>query len=873
MGPPPVVSGVSPREGPPGTKITIRGENLGISPQDLAGVFINGCDCLLISEWKTDRKIIALAPYKEGRGDIIIATHSGGLGSCSVQFRIFKENVGPLKESAVWVNEKYHPRRRKGVMAPTGGDMEDPLGLDVENSSTNFPEEQLMEMFPEANGDIGSERFDPAYFLLEHHHATTFEDLKAGLEHLRRKVSGHNQDQLSFIKSNTNGIMDQLDTLRSVKKRYEIDNREYGSEPTEKVEKAVTRCKQEADKMFFSVLDRKDNADRTRNALMVLNRFKFLFHLPANIRTHLGREDYDRVVEEYERARALYGGSEEPLFQTYLSEAEKGVQQMKLRLGSKLREGGLSVEQQKKLIGSLTQLDLDTDQDPAWECVQTRYRLTFELMESCRNQHALKDSTSALRPSTSYLPGNSGSPAGKIRAMFTPPEDPDRVPHNILFVEDLTDRVSAEFPELWKLGQAYIKGELHVEPDIGKGPVFREMIVSCISFFCNLVRAAALPRAHLANREDYGVWREAEQADQWLPHCLRQVRASYNVFISLDLPSQVLDIVKNLTTELRLSSLNNILTSVVEEVYVLHERENWVLDMSDNHGSITNLPKMFEELVVESITLIKEAVLAIDNREDDILEHKTAKTNTEFLIQKVLSAFAFALENAATENYDSQQTHIPSDTRRLLYCLNNCKYTQTIIIPNIVAKLEDLDQLSLEKAVGESINMYCELDEKLFDTYNDFKCEPIIAIIEPNMYSGKFDWAKCVRPTGARNYVKEILHNCVCVHGEVSRIGNEFVTRIMNRLVEAICQEVNRLYCCIQRMNSNGCVQAWVDIKCIEAGLKPYMTDDSSKFIIEAVKPLLVLEKDKDIELVNSCLETFCSNMKRHMQCLQHSKT
>ena len=36
---------------------------------------------------------------------------------------------------------------------------------------------------------------------------------------------------------------------------------------------------------------------------------------------------------------------------------------------------------------------------------------------------------------------------------------------------------------------------------------------------------------------------------------------------------------------------------------------------------------------------------------DVYLEHKKAKTNTEFLIQKVLSAFAFALENAATENY------------------------------------------------------------------------------------------------------------------------------------------------------------------------------------------------------------------------------
>ena len=189
-------------------------------------------------------------------------------------------------------------RRRKGVLAPAAGEIEDPLGLDVENSVTNFPEEQLQEMFPESNGDIGSERFDPAYFLLEHHHATTFDDLKAGLEHLRRKVSGHNQNQLSFIKSNTNSIMDQLDTLRSVKKRYEIDNTQYGADPTQKVETAVTQCKDEADKMFFDVLGRKDKADKTRNALMVRNRFKFLVHLPANIRSHLAREDYDRVIEE-----------------------------------------------------------------------------------------------------------------------------------------------------------------------------------------------------------------------------------------------------------------------------------------------------------------------------------------------------------------------------------------------------------------------------------------------------------------------------------------------------------------------------------------------------------------------------------------------
>lgn len=39
MGPPPTVTGLSPIEGVPGTKVTIRGEFLGTRPEDLAGEF------------------------------------------------------------------------------------------------------------------------------------------------------------------------------------------------------------------------------------------------------------------------------------------------------------------------------------------------------------------------------------------------------------------------------------------------------------------------------------------------------------------------------------------------------------------------------------------------------------------------------------------------------------------------------------------------------------------------------------------------------------------------------------------------------------------------------------------------------------------
>ena len=61
-----------------------------------------------------------------------------------------------------------------------------------------------------------------------------------------------------------------------------------------------------------------------------------------------------------------------------------------------------------------------------------------------------------------------------------------------------------------------------------------------------------------------------------------------------------------------------------------------------------------------------------------------------------------------------------------------------------------------------------------------------------------------------------------------------------------------------------------ISLRCIEASLKPYMNDTSEGFVAEATKPLLVLEKDKDNELVEKCLQQFRSNMRRHIQCFEN---
>lgn len=101
-----MVTGISPAEGPPGTKVIIRGEHLGINAKDVTGLTICGANCLLSADYKSASKIIArTGKAVPGKGDVMVTTRSGGEGSCTVQFKSVMVVPDPLKESAVWLEE------------------------------------------------------------------------------------------------------------------------------------------------------------------------------------------------------------------------------------------------------------------------------------------------------------------------------------------------------------------------------------------------------------------------------------------------------------------------------------------------------------------------------------------------------------------------------------------------------------------------------------------------------------------------------------------------------------------------------------------------------------------------------------------------
>lgn len=102
------------------------------------------------AEWKSPNKIIARTGAAKGKGDILVTTLSGGVGSSTVQFRAYYETIGPLKESAVWIEESSVQSFAWGrrSLAPTGYSQDDPLGLSNEDNDKKFPDD-LKEMFPE----------------------------------------------------------------------------------------------------------------------------------------------------------------------------------------------------------------------------------------------------------------------------------------------------------------------------------------------------------------------------------------------------------------------------------------------------------------------------------------------------------------------------------------------------------------------------------------------------------------------------------------------------------------------------------------------------------------------------------------------------
>ncbi|XP_049339387.1 exocyst complex component 2 isoform X1 [Astyanax mexicanus] len=907
---PPLVTGISPNEGTPWTKVTIRGENLGTGPNDLIGLSICGHNCLLTAEWMSASKIVCrVGPAKDDKGEIIVTTRSGGRGTSTVSFKLLKhEKIGILDQSAVWVDEMnyYDMRtdRNKGI-SPLSLRPANPLGIEIDKGKV--PLKELESMFPGMSGDFTSENFSATWYLIENHSVTSFEQLRMAASNLKKQASKKNEGSLAYVKGGLSTFFEAQDALAAIHQKLESDGTEkVEGSMTQRLENVLNRASDTADTLFQEVLGRKDKADSTRNALNVLQRFKFLFNLPLNIERNIQKGDYDVVINDYEKAKSLFGNTEVPVFKKVYAEVETRISALRNLLLDKLLETPSTLHDQKRYIRYLS--DLHAPGDPAWQCIIAQHKWILQLMQNCKEDFIKEQRGGGGLEldgdhRSSALSRISHTASLRRGSSFQTPRDDSwhyKSPQQVRFVEKLSDVVISQLPNFWKLWISYVNGSLFSETGEKSGQVeklkknarqrqndFKGMIEEVTRRLVQLVRGALLPGTL---REDqrrlYGGWdTKTPLTGTWLTQVIHTIRLSHEALSALEIPNDLLQVIQDLLLDLRVHCLLTTLQHTAEDVKRLPEKEDWVVD---NEGT-TSLPAQFEQCIVQMLQSLKEPMESKPG-EVNVFQQELAQDEACKLCVGIMKAFISCLEQLSTKtDGDIDTSHLsvdmaspdvfgsihedfsPSPEQRLLIILSNCQYLERHTFLNLADHLEKHGFTTAEKITRVSKEAVRELDERLFESYIEKKSDPIVGSLEPGIYAGYFDWKDCLPPTGVRSYLKEALVSIISVHAEVFTVSKELVPRVLSRIIESVAEEMSRLMQCVSSFSKNGALQARLEICALKDAVAAYLTTESQASFKQALEALPQLQSGADKKLLEELLNKFKSSMQFQLTCFQPS--
>ncbi|XP_050399054.1 exocyst complex component 2 [Patella vulgata] len=220
---------------------------------------------------------------------------------------------------------------------------------------------------------------------------------------------------------------------------------------------------------------------------------------------------------------------------------------------------------------------------------------------------------------------------------------------------------------------------------------------------------------------------------------------------------------------------------------------------------------------------------------------------------------------------DQLEDPIPSLDKRLVIMLSNCTHTREKTLPRIIENLNKHGYVEMNKSLQVAQQTYHNLDDKLFQAYLEQKTDPIIGTIEPNMYKAGFDWKNWKQLSGVRSYLKEVILSIIEVHAEVFVISPAFVSRVMKKVMEAVCEEISRIIQCVTDFGSAGAIQAQLELKALETIVCLFETANIRNCFKEAYECIPPLSEEGQ-EIVVKLLSEFKSKMTVQLMCFQTEK-
>ncbi|CAG5111692.1 Oidioi.mRNA.OKI2018_I69.chr2.g5970.t1.cds [Oikopleura dioica] len=851
----PDVTGISPKEAKPGTKLTIRGNNFGKSPSDLVAVYVCGKNCSSSAEWQSERKIICrVAADCEGRGSVVVHTKRGP-GKCQIQFTALKSTpLGPLEQSAVWVDEApgagAFSRSERGSIRPTS---QDPLGL--KKIADKPLQTEHIRLFPGQSPDPGNEQFSPTWFLLHHHKSTSFNDLKKGLVNLTQTSRGGVVPQpttaqsasMTHIKDSLPIFFEVHEALNSIHGQMGKQSSVRGERPdmTDNLLRLLKSAESNSQNLFQDVLTQKDKADKIRNTLAVLQRFKLLFFLPGRVNELkddiLDVDKFSKVVSDVDKVRSLFRDTKVPAFQKVMKELHNSVSSLQTHLQEKLFES--SVQNQTQIVRQL--IELGATGDPTWDALQTSLRSmrtkNFASLEKAQKSWN-NEATSIRRECISA------------------------------FVEEVLTLFKSVLPDLWKLWNRYSNGTLISNDAVQSSKLkqlasthakeVKRLFSDEILHGVSMIRAAVLHETlqaknatEAAERREYGIWPEA---------CCSAVNAAtmnrlLQICRAIDYKGIYgSDHIKELCFDFRVQTIRLLMEELLEEIKSLKHQEDWEL-LADGG---TNLPKLFVSAVDEFCLLVREPVKNFPN-EEVIFDRIQVETELRSLIASILCQFPVTLSQLATMEAPANLKKMwLSGAMRLVTVLSNSIHSRITKMNHIEESLTKIGFPDARKVCITVQRKFAELDNRLIEGYLETRRDPIVCAVEPGMYAGMFDWGACPRPTQVRPYVKLCLIEVVAVHAELHSVSQKLLASVLPKVIDGLGDEFVRLLGSVSKFSAHGGLQARIEIRAIEECTALYSSPRSKELFEEALKLLPPVTGNEERQLEEQIMQTFRKQMR-----------
>ncbi|KAK9814628.1 hypothetical protein WJX72_008970 [[Myrmecia] bisecta] len=717
-----------------------------------------------------------------------------------------------------------------------------------------------------------NDHFDPEVYLGLVHGETSSQDLKAGRLHLKSELSERTGQLKALVKENFDRFISCKNTIDDIHLRLRKAEGEEGDNirgdsgaSTSDMAECVLEVQEEARHAFGSMLERAAMSERIKSVVSLLKRYESLFRLPTRIRQETERGEYEQVISEYKKARALMADvasmSKEGIWHNLFLEVEKGVEQMTGILTGILRNPHTVPADAVEAVRYLLQLQADGARcaqlvNPVRLWLHTQNDSIHALLDTCSEEHAARlrvihergqDQAAAEERWKALQSDNNaqgtvdldmllhhkkhGAPSGEATsdAGGTPTSalEPDAAVEQLWlkFVSRLVGVLVRHLPEFWHTPQERLLPLAGIsaaaKAAINDGAEDAATMVDCImdEFRQRIVSA-------LAELSAEGLGKGALQA---------AVSEIVTGSISLQQahgPPVIESTCQQVIREACSLCLSQLASERGAAMGKLGELEDWEIVASSHKAGapVSKMPGVLRDMVSRGMDDVK-AIVAEGQRAGVNATAGISAASLRVIFFDSFTVFAVATDklanavaNEQAAGKDDKDSKVSADAK-LLVLLSNCVYMRTQVMLNLALRYSTL--LTADGGSDECRELCAECGEdikqvegRLVSVFIDSKANVLNDVLEEYFFEDGTDWAAAPAPVALRDAAVELVDALVGVEAEVYLSAPAIRQRVMLELLEHALAAFNHVLVeQLKVVSLGGLLQLLVELHHMETAL------------------------------------------------------